>query len=141
MWEDNRGISLRLRNTAVPDPLLPIIIFCREEKKKWLAPTPLQACTARVGVLGEAAWDEVTLRLLLYSFHSVGILFTPELLCFGPCWKCAVQTIDAASAFSRDDDPVLTSLSTNVTFMTFMILKISSVARALLIVVTVEVCI
>lgn len=68
-----------------------LLFFWREEKK-WLALTPLRACTTRVGGFGEGGWDEVTMRLLLYSFHSVRILFTCELLCFGPCCKCAVQT-------------------------------------------------
>lgn len=69
-----------------------LLFFCREEKKKWPAQTPLRACTTRVGVFGEGGWDEVTMRLPLYSLHSAGILFTPELLCFGLCCKCAVQT-------------------------------------------------
>lgn len=69
-----------------------LLFFCREEKKKWLTLTPLRACTTRVGVFWEGGWDEVTMRLLLYSLHAVGILSTPELLCFRPCWQCAVQT-------------------------------------------------
>lgn len=88
MWEVLWGWETQLFQTHSYQ----LLFFCREEKKKWLAPTPLRACTTRVGVFGEGGWDEVTMRLLLYSLHSVGILFTPELLCFGPCWKCAVQT-------------------------------------------------
>lgn len=89
MREDERGSSLGLGNTAVLDQLLPIIFFffCREKEKEWLAPTPLQACTKRGGVCG-GGWDEVTMRLLLYSLHSVRISITV----LGPRWKCAVQT-------------------------------------------------
>lgn len=32
---------------------------------------------------GMGGWDEVTMRLLLYSLHTVRVLFTPELLCWG----------------------------------------------------------
>lgn len=88
MWEVLWGWETQLFQTHSYQ----LLFFCREEKKKWLAPTPLRACTTWVGVFGEGGWDEVTMRQLLYSLHSVGILFTPELLCFGPCWKCAVQT-------------------------------------------------
>lgn len=34
MWEDNGGSSLRLGNTAVPDPLLPIIILLQGGKEE-----------------------------------------------------------------------------------------------------------
>lgn len=33
--------------------------------------------------LWESGWDDVTMRLLLYSLHSVRVLFTPELLRWG----------------------------------------------------------
>lgn len=33
--------------------------------------------------LWESSWDEVTMRLLLYSLYSVRVLFTPELLRLG----------------------------------------------------------
>lgn len=31
----------------------------------------------------EGGWDKVTMRLLLYNLHSVMVLFTPEILCWG----------------------------------------------------------
>lgn len=61
------------------------------------------------------------MRLLLYSLYSVGILFTPELLCFGPCWKCAVQTTPDKCSVWLPTAQMITavkSLSTNFTFIT-----------------------
>lgn len=128
MWEDNRGSSLRLGNTAVPDPLLPIIILLQGGKKE-------MACTDTSS--GEGDWDEVTTRLLLYSLHSVGILFTPELLCFRFCWKCAVQSllIHAASGFINATSTAEMMTPSNIPvhkpYFYYMVLIISLVAVAL----------
>lgn len=73
------------------------------------------------------------MRLLLYSLHSVGILFTPELLCFGPCWKCAVQAtpdkcsvwLPTAQMMTPSDIPV------HKCYFYFIILIISSVVAAI----------
>lgn len=59
-----------------------LLFSCGEGNEEWRAPTPLQACTTRGG-LREGGWDEVTMRLLLYSLHTVRVLFTSELLRWG----------------------------------------------------------
>lgn len=80
MREGDWGSSLRPGRTAVSDRLTPIIIFSAGRERRNGVPKHLFRHAQQEEGLWLGGWDEVTMRLLLYSLPSVMVLFTPELL-------------------------------------------------------------